>query len=553
MPPRPAPRSWLARRLRDAADAAERWAAGSGPDVDPPVDVPPRRPGQPPEHWLRLVAEHAPGLLRDLDLPPDAAGRSAGPAPSGVRGQPTATGYAPEPHPTAGRTTPAAHRPGTGLAATAAPRRHGHRPDRSGTPGDAPVAAPRAGLDPAGRSTVEGGRALRRFVASGRTTASGDGEDRGDLASEVWPGPPAGSWPPGSASSTGSGGVGQAPAGIPARLRPAVPPPGWLPPVAASAPGRPARPGTGRDAGAASRALPLLRARPGPVDTVAPGLPGGPHDATPAHPLGSRPEGPDTVPSGGRRGSQAPHGSAGGADGSAAPLPGDVSLGGVRFAERPAPGHPDGAGTGHPGFSPAAPFGTGYVPSPALGHAPGRATDAERFPPPTGPGRPPFPGSDPGRAARNGRESQRDDPTSGEALLPRATGPDGVPPVPDGLHVGAARTAWRPEGDPLPAGTVPPAGRSGPARPPHGSQHADDAPDGWRAHPGDPWPALPDEPPGPGRGAVVVSPAGTTTTARWCGDDPWPALPDDRDRRPAADVDARGARWRRLDREQRGA
>ncbi|SCG45610.1 hypothetical protein [Micromonospora halophytica] len=536
MPPRPAPRSWLARRLRDAADAAERWAAGSGPaDADPPVDVPPRRPGQPPEHWLRLVAEHAPGLLRDLDLPPDTAGRPAGPAPSGVRGQPTATGHAPEPHPTAGRLAPAAHRPGTGLAATAAPRRHDHRPDRSGPPGGTPVAAPRAGVDPAGVPTVAGDQTLRRVVASGRTTASGDGEDRGDLASEAWPG---------SASSTGSGGGGHAPAGIPARLRPAVPPPGWLPPVAGSAPDRPARPDTGRDAGAASHALPLLPARPAPVDAVAPGLPGGPHDAAPTHPLGSRPEGPDTVPSEERRGSHAPHGSAGGVG----------SSGGVRFTERPAPGHPGGAGTGHPALSPAAPADAGYLPSPPLGHLRGRATGSEPFPfPPGGPGGSPFPGSGPGRAAGEGREAERENPPGGEARLPCAAGPDGVPPVPDGLRVGAARVAWRPEADPLPAGTVPPAGRSGPARPPHGGQHADDAPDRRWAYPGDPWPALPDEPPGPGRDAVVVPPAGTTTTARWWGDDPWPALPDDRDRRPAADADPGGARWNRLDREQRGA
>ncbi|GIJ31487.1 hypothetical protein Vse01_06350 [Micromonospora sediminimaris] len=34
----------------------------------------PRRPGQPPEHWLRVVTAHAPGLLRDLALDPPPAG-----------------------------------------------------------------------------------------------------------------------------------------------------------------------------------------------------------------------------------------------------------------------------------------------------------------------------------------------------------------------------------------------------------------------------------------------------------------------------------------------
>ncbi|MEH0846025.1 hypothetical protein V6U81_26965, partial [Micromonospora sp. CPCC 205711] len=79
-PPRPRPRSWLARRLRAAADAVDRST-----DAEAPAD-PPRRPGQPPEHWLRLVAAHAPGLLRDLDLPPaDPGGFPPDPEPPGVR------------------------------------------------------------------------------------------------------------------------------------------------------------------------------------------------------------------------------------------------------------------------------------------------------------------------------------------------------------------------------------------------------------------------------------------------------------------------------------
>ncbi|MEV4490732.1 hypothetical protein AB0K04_11520 [Micromonospora coxensis] len=615
MPPRPVPRSWLARRLRDAADAAERWADRSGPaDADPPVDVPPRRPGQPPEHWLRLVAEHAPGLLRDLDLPPDAAGWPAGPAPSEVRGQPTAPGHAPAPHPAPGRATAAVHRPGAGLTDTTASRPHGHRPGRS----DDTSSALRA--DPADLSTMAGDQALRRVVASGHTGDSGNPEDR---AAEGWPGPWAGLWE--SASSTGSGGVGSAPAGFPVRLRPAVPPPGWLSPVAGSAPDRPpvagstpdrppvagstpdrlpppeyveglarpvagsavdrvlpvsrsaadrgVRPGTGPGAGAASHGLPLPPAHPGPGDAGAPGLPGGPHGAAAAHPRGSRAAGPGDAPAAGHRGSPAPHGSTDEADRS----------GGVRFAAPPATNHPDGAGTGRPGFSPATPAGTGLSPAtlagtgyasvtltgtgygPAPGHVPDRFTGAE-FPfPPSVPGRSPASGD--GRAA--GDEAHRAYAPGGGALLPRAVGPDGVPPHLDGLRVGAARAAWWPGLDPLAAGTVnghpddpPPTGRPGTAhpqpgghhgaaRPPHGGHHAGDDPDGWRTPTGDPWPALPDEPPGPGRDAVVVSPGGTTTTARWWRDDPWPALPDDRDRRPAVDADA--ARWRRLDSEQRGA
>jgi hypothetical protein len=88
-PPRP-PRDWLARALRTAAAAADRLAGAverdphpphlgparpatdaadphaTAPDLAPPR---PRRPGEPPEHWLRLVATHAPGLLHDLPAP----------------------------------------------------------------------------------------------------------------------------------------------------------------------------------------------------------------------------------------------------------------------------------------------------------------------------------------------------------------------------------------------------------------------------------------------------------------------------------------------------
>ncbi|MFF0251657.1 hypothetical protein ACFYPW_04115 [Micromonospora zamorensis] len=75
MPPRRHPRSWLASRLRSAAGAVQRLAgrvepAGHLPER-PPSDAPtaaPRRFGEPPRHWLDLVAAHAPGLLRDLDL-----------------------------------------------------------------------------------------------------------------------------------------------------------------------------------------------------------------------------------------------------------------------------------------------------------------------------------------------------------------------------------------------------------------------------------------------------------------------------------------------------
>ncbi|WP_330466977.1 hypothetical protein [Micromonospora zamorensis] len=75
MPPRRHPRSWLAGRLRSAAGAVQRLAGRVEPTGHlpqrPPPDAPtaaPRRFGEPPRHWLDLVAAHAPGLLRDLDL-----------------------------------------------------------------------------------------------------------------------------------------------------------------------------------------------------------------------------------------------------------------------------------------------------------------------------------------------------------------------------------------------------------------------------------------------------------------------------------------------------
>ncbi|MEU7945831.1 hypothetical protein AB0C50_14240 [Micromonospora taraxaci] len=79
MPPRQRPRNWLAGRLRSAAGAVERLAGRvepvGQPRQEPPSD-PPRRFGEPPQHWLDVVATHAPGLLHDLDL--DTARADAG-------------------------------------------------------------------------------------------------------------------------------------------------------------------------------------------------------------------------------------------------------------------------------------------------------------------------------------------------------------------------------------------------------------------------------------------------------------------------------------------
>ncbi|MEU4473320.1 hypothetical protein [Micromonospora sp. NPDC023888] len=102
MPPRRHPRSWLAGRLRSAAGAVQRLAgrvepAGAPARSDPPKAAPPtlgtptvgapalgapavapRRFGEPPQHWLDLVAAHAPGLLHDLDVGRPAAATTEG-------------------------------------------------------------------------------------------------------------------------------------------------------------------------------------------------------------------------------------------------------------------------------------------------------------------------------------------------------------------------------------------------------------------------------------------------------------------------------------------
>ncbi|TCB98542.1 hypothetical protein E0H26_09245 [Micromonospora zingiberis] len=101
--PRRRPLSWLAGQLRSAARTVDRFAgvpetspAGRTPVGHEPASRGPagrepaggavglaggtggteRRPGRPPEHWLRVVEAHAPGLLRDLDIdaPPPADG-----------------------------------------------------------------------------------------------------------------------------------------------------------------------------------------------------------------------------------------------------------------------------------------------------------------------------------------------------------------------------------------------------------------------------------------------------------------------------------------------
>ncbi|MGC4758010.1 hypothetical protein [Micromonospora trifolii] len=90
MPPRRRPRSWLAGRLRSAAGAVQRLAGRFEPAdhfPPPPPAATPRRFGEPPQHWLDLVAAHAPGLLHDLDLDPSPAGNAGSGARSDGQGE----------------------------------------------------------------------------------------------------------------------------------------------------------------------------------------------------------------------------------------------------------------------------------------------------------------------------------------------------------------------------------------------------------------------------------------------------------------------------------
>ncbi|WP_430502256.1 hypothetical protein ACQRWP_11725 [Micromonospora trifolii] len=94
MPPRRHPRSWLAGRLRSAAGVAQRLAGRFEPadHLPPPPQTPaatPRRFGEPPQHWLDLVAAHAPGLLHDLDLDSSPAGIAEAGARSDGQGEST--------------------------------------------------------------------------------------------------------------------------------------------------------------------------------------------------------------------------------------------------------------------------------------------------------------------------------------------------------------------------------------------------------------------------------------------------------------------------------
>ncbi|MGN9804715.1 hypothetical protein [Micromonospora sp. L32] len=558
-PPRPGPRSWLARRLRDAADAAERWSddpaptAGGSPagttpglppaEAGPPAhatpglplpgarpEVPPaeatrdvpRRPGQPPEHWLRLVAAHAPGLLRGLDVDPDAL-------------------------PDAGPSTVA-----RGLLGGPADGVAGNRPPaRSGTPALPPTGSVRRGMAAGSWPRNPDG-----VPGSWPSDADTVGASRGDPDGGAWPGEPDGT----VGSSPGDLGTG-----------------------VGSRPGDPGR-GVGSWAGDSG-------ADPRPGSVTAGNRPDGVN----------RPAGPGSPAAGRLRGVPDPSGRPGAPtpDSRPGPPPAHSSPGGPGHHRYPPPARRVGQSVDDVDRSPGS--GAGAQPGPATwrirpavpGPAAGFRSDLSQTGqgdggtrwhpdvPPAGPDEPRV-----GRVDQSGPPTGQDpaasvEGTTADGRARAATDPAHRQFTTGGDDVGAFRfpAPWSaPTG--AQAGTAPPAGLwagrargAGPDEPTRTAERAT-APartdfdsgswsaDRWLpAQPGkewpdaapapDPWPVLPD---GPAGGTGGVPPTGATTTGpagRWAGD-PWPALPDDPAWRPATG-DGDGERLRRLDHEQRGA
>ncbi|RAO24328.1 putative PE-PGRS family protein PE PGRS20 [Micromonospora noduli] len=233
MPPRRRPRSWLAGRLRSAAGAVQRLAgrvepAGHLPQPSQTPEATPRRFGEPPRHWLDLVAAHAPGLLHDLDLDPSPTGNAEAGAQGGRQGESTGRVDADGADPVAdARSGGSGRLGGPGRLGGSGGLGGSGRLGRSGNAGD--VGGPGASGDKGPtRSRAEG-----RTGRSGRSSRAGDQPDgtgtgaagdrtpssSSDLTTlpggSTWPDPsipPAGStWPAGPGAAVPP--VGRAPRG----------------------------------------------------------------------------------------------------------------------------------------------------------------------------------------------------------------------------------------------------------------------------------------------------------------------------------------------------
>ncbi|MHA4947466.1 hypothetical protein ACX27O_09105 [Micromonospora sp. SD19] len=513
MPPRRRPRSWLAGRLRSAAGAVQRLAGRVEPDghlpspsplSEPPVATP-RRFGEPPRHWLDLVAAHAPGLLHDLDLDPSPADAEVG------DGQPVGS---------TGRVDSVAPGPGT-FSRFPRPGRAGGSGSRDGEVEAGGPASAGGGTGPRGRgprgdtgptrSPAEhrNGRSVRPSpggdqpdgtgAGAAGTSADADGTRAG--AAATWAGaagrygggaspsrsdttsPPTGAtWPDVWAEPTGSHAWAE-PTGPDRSAEPTWP----VGPGAAVPPVRPANRDTSTAVDAtALDASGLPRSAPQPVRSMV---------FRAQSPPGSRPHRPEPEPT--PTTARPPRG---------APWPGAVDHGPGRSADSPA-------------ASPTATRSTG-------GHD-GSPGDSDG---------PPRPGTDQ-RGRRTGapsaaRSARADSTTwSGRPAWPDLGGADAS---------GTGRTATD-------GRDTPTTGRGDVTRVGDGDRWVDlpgeQARSGRRAALPDPgWDTV-----GGGRATGIATPVGSAR-----GDDPWPALPDDSALWSVAEPALDTAQLSRLDREQAG-
>ncbi|MGW5555656.1 hypothetical protein ACWER9_00340 [Micromonospora sp. NPDC003944] len=187
MPPRQHPRSWLAGRLRSAAGAVQRLAgrvepAGHLPPQPPPETpvVAPRRFGEPPQHWLDLVAAHAPGLLHDLALDPSPAGNAEDRARGGLPARTDAVGTDPVADGRRGSgADPVVPADPGGAGAT-----HGHPPVTGGARGTTGRGTAASGYNGPTRSAAPSrrGGAGRQSQAGDQPTGTGIGDPSGGSA-----------------------------------------------------------------------------------------------------------------------------------------------------------------------------------------------------------------------------------------------------------------------------------------------------------------------------------------------------------------------------------
>ncbi|PZG10445.1 hypothetical protein C1I95_28070 [Micromonospora craterilacus] len=564
MVPRRRPRSWLAGRLRSAARAVDRIAgvvdasptaapasatvagptggtvagsagesgAGSGGGTVGGVAAAGagayRRPGQPPEHWLRVVAAHAPGLLRDLavDAPPgDAATDPDGASwPVSLGHQDPDTGGsaagAAGPDPSAPHHRPAAPSAGTGTTSPGDADRAGDtgpldgtsvwwataRPAAArgapGTSGDPPSTPPFALLQPTQRS-----------LSGDRTpgVAWSEAEQRGDAGvPRVGPGSSGGTASPGGTRRRRAGTAGRPPL--------VAAPPGTAAAGTSDTPaaddGRPDRTVGGFGTAAPDGGRPRPTRLPAVTDEALTRI--RPHTAPDSHPTESA--FPRTGPG--------PHGS-------------DLRLAGTGptvSGTSPAWAGPESGQETGSAQGARSTWGTGWAQGTGSGQGTGSAAGFGGGPGAGPAGRDRF-GADPdgtypgpGRAGRDAWSVADRYRTAG----------DGPPGLDGGLRAVGGRAGGRrpggdgfrsdgglPTGGPLPGGDGLWPGSGLPAG-------AGRWPDGATA----PWPAI--DPPG--------RPGG-----RWRGPDPWPALPDDRPLWSVPDpAGADSEHLRRLDREQAG-